>query len=171
MLINKNKGDEEFIKLLNELKKELEDYANIFSSIGNSVDKSIIRFNALLYPTAENKLKAVSLPSMEIIGEGVKEFVMNASSKRKNILNLLEEVDGIIQTSKIKCSYCEGKGKISKKQYYRDDDITQTYVNMETCPVCEGRGYLLVSDTVIKLASELMIGLRELKVKKQPNLK
>jgi RecJ-like exonuclease len=171
MLINRNKGDEEFVKLLSELKKELEAYTTLFSSINSSIGKSLVRFDALLYPSAENKLKAVSLPSMETIGEEIKESITNASSKRKNILNLLDEVDDIIQTSKIKCSHCEGKGKISKTQYYRDDDITQTYVNLETCPVCEGKGYLLVSDTVVKLASELMIGLRELKVKKQSSTK
>ncbi|MEM2180330.1 MAG: hypothetical protein QXP32_05905 [Nitrososphaeria archaeon] len=157
------KGDEAFVKLLQSLSKEIENYAQTFFSLKDYLDKSVIRFDAVVHPTSENKLKAISLPQMNIISGNIKDTIIGAKSKAQSIIKILKQLERVIENSKIECPNCEGKGEKLIKTYHRDEDMVQPYVTTEKCPNCEGTGYLEMSKIVIQLTIQLMNGLQELK--------
>ncbi|MBS7649591.1 MAG: hypothetical protein QXH91_06270 [Candidatus Bathyarchaeia archaeon] len=163
------KGDEELIGLLSKLAAEIKNYAELFLSISKDLDDSIIRLNAVIYPTPENRLKAISLPSMDSIGSSVRENVNDAKNKTKEIVSLLKKAEDIMNNLKIECSFCDGKGEVSVLSYHRDKETIQPYFETKKCPKCYGDGYLEVSETVAQITIQLVNCLRELTGKEIKN--
>ncbi|MEM3488807.1 MAG: hypothetical protein QXJ62_07150 [Nitrososphaeria archaeon] len=163
------KGDEELIWLLSTLAGEIKNYAELFLSISKDLDNSIIRLNAVVYPTSENKLKAISLPSMDSIGNSIRENIDDAKNKTKEIVSLLKKAENIMNNSRIECSFCNGKGEVSVLSYYRDEETIQPYFETKKCPKCYGDGYLEVSGTVAQITIQLVNCLRELTGKEIKN--
>jgi hypothetical protein len=156
------KGDEELIELLSKLAGEIKNYAEIFLSVHENLDKSIIRLNALVHPTAENKLKAISLPPVDSISNNIKENIYDAKDKTKTIVSLLKKVEDIVNNSRIECSFCNGKGEISTQSYYRERETIEPFLETKKCSACNGNGYLDVSGTVVQLTIQLISGLKGL---------
>jgi hypothetical protein len=158
-----NKGDELLLKLVQNLSNEIKNYAQIFFTLQKTLNNSIIRFDAVINPTSENKLKAVSLPSMDIISNEIKLTINNAKTRTKNIIQILKKLEMVLDQSKIECASCNGKGEIQVQSYYREEDLIQPYIISKNCPECEGKGYFEVSELVKQLTNQLMNGLKELK--------
>jgi len=166
-----SKGDEELIELLRELTREIKSYSECFLSLHRNLNEAIIRFDAIVHPTSENKLKALSCRPMDEISNEIKGNIEDAKSNTKSIVSLLKKVEEVVRTSKIECSLCSGKGEVITQSYYREKDVVHSYLESRKCSECNGKGYLEVSATIVQLANQLLDELKELTQKENLNVK
>mgnify|MGYP001047062442 FL=1 len=151
------KGDVALVNTLGELAAEIDNYSRTFTSISERLKKSIFRFNAVIEPTSENKLKAYNIPPMEVVGSEIEDLAVRAKDQSNSIATSINMMANIIRTSIIKCPTCKEKGQVVRQSVIREG--IQPIISMDRCPDCKGKGYLVISEDITRLAARLTEGL------------
>jgi DnaJ-class molecular chaperone len=134
----------------------LKGYGDDVHEISSLIDKAILRLNALIDPTSENKLKVLSIPSMEELSRKMSDGMNQLHKRKEEIAKHLQNINKVLEDGKIKCDDCNGEGKVKQLKYQREDDIVTPFYEYEKCPTCGGLGYFTISEEVRRRGYETM---------------
>jgi len=132
------------------LQGTLKSYGENINEISSLLDKAILRVNALIDPTPENKLKVLSLPPIEELSRKINENIDQLYERKKEITKHLQNINKVLEDARIKCESCNGEGKVKRLKYEREDNIIMSFYERELCSTCGGLGYFTISEEVRK---------------------
>ncbi len=128
------------------LVKHVHDMADFWSMYCADIDKiySCIkdlenRLKAIINPTAENKLAAISSREPAQLYETILDIFSSLVERKKEIYGLAKEVLQSVEEQKIKCDECSGRGY--KRKPFHDKDNPAISYDMIDCENCTN-GYL-----------------------------
>ena len=135
-------------------------YGDDIHEISSLLEKAILRINVLIEPTSENKLKVLSIPSMEELNKKISEKMNRIHERKENITKYIQSINKVLENGKIKCDNCNGEGKVKRLRYEREDDIITPFYEYEPCPTCGGSGYFAISEEVRRRGYEILKALK-----------
>jgi len=97
------------------------------------------RLKAIINPTAENKLAALSSSEPAQLYETILDIFSSLVERKKEIYDLAKEVLQSVEERKIKCDECSGKG-YKRKPFHDKDNPAISYDTID-CENCT-KGYL-----------------------------
>ena len=80
-------GDIELYNAFRRVRQDFSEYLENLTKLVENLEKIEIKVRALMYPTSENKLKAVSIPSTKKLSENIENIINNKKvNYEKNII-------------------------------------------------------------------------------------
>jgi len=157
-----DEGDHYILNFFKELKKLMDNYAENVAEISSFIDNIVIRITAKIDPTPQNKLKVFSLPTTEKISMEINKRIGNLQEIKSEMSKKIESMENVLNNGKIPCPACEGKGKVAKKAFIREDDFITPVVEYEKCSTCNGSGFLEISKEILETAKEALKSIKNL---------
>jgi len=155
-------GDEHILTFFRNLQEMFRNHGDTIYQISSLLEQAIVRLNALIYQTPQNKLKCISTPPIREISEKIDKSISQLYKVKEDIVRSIQNIDKVLKDAKVKCIDCGGEGRKVHYEYTREDDIiTITHV-FETCPICNGSGYLEISEEVRRLGYEILKSVRRI---------
>lgn len=142
--MNKN-GDQLLFNKLESFCCIWHEYSSEIDSIMRCIDFMLDRLRAIVFPTPENNLRAVSKPSPSELSESIAESLDKMSSLKNALENILSSIIDECNNRKVKCPKCSGVGYIKHYIIVRDEEfIGEDYQDLP-CDYCSGHGFLDVT--------------------------
>ena len=139
---SKNNSGEVVTERLKEILYWLDHASRTLSDANEIAHHMLTKIQAITNPTSQLKLKAVSLPDMEVLG---RQFNSKITDVRQDFLQLVELsnlLDSEISTGGIKCPLCNGEGEVVEERIQREEDALIPYKEFIVCSDCMGKGVL-----------------------------
>jgi len=136
------KGDEVLVKHVSILANLFSDYGKESNEISKCLANLSAKLKAITNPTAENKLTAISLPEPTVLSDKLAECLSTLKQMKKEIEERVKEIDKALESRKVECDACGGKGYITKP--IRDKDYPVIQYEEIKCANCEN-GFLPLS--------------------------
>lgn len=145
-----HKGDKFFVEHISRLSTLFSSYGKEVGNISDCLATLTIKLEAIINPTAENKLNAVSLPEPTTLSDNLAEYLSTLKTVKSEIENLLKEINGTLESRKLKCDECDGESYIKKPMYDKDSDGIQ-YIEI-LCEKCNN-GFLPLSKEITDIVT------------------
>lgn len=155
-------GDKQVLSFFNALQNAFRNYGDNIANISSLLDTAIIKLNALIEPTPQNKLKAINLPSIQELNEKINQSIDQLFNQKKKIEEILLTMSKVLEDAKIKCDFCRGEGELRKPGYVREEDMITPIYEYEACPICDGLGYLTISEDIRNLCYEILSSIKRI---------
>ena len=143
-------GDKFLVEHISRLSTLFSGYAEELGNISGCITNLIKKLEAIINPTAENKLNAVSLPEPSTLSDNLAECLSTLKITKSEIENLLKEINTTLESRKLKCDDCHGKGYIKKPMY--DKDSTGFHYTEVPCEKCNN-GFLPLSKEITDIVT------------------
>lgn len=144
------KGDEDFYNDFTQIRQFLIEYRENLSQLISILEKVEMKTSVIINPTTQNKLKVLSLPSMEELNDDLTTII---NQMKKNVLEIKRKISNLkkfLETGEIKCKACNGSGKEYYEDIIREEGFVRTILRTRRCKRCEGSGYLRISKKVLE---------------------
>ena len=150
------KGDEDFYNDFTQIRQFLIEYRENLSQLISILEKVEMKTSVIINPTTQNKLKVLSLPSMEELND---DLTIIRNQMKKNVLEIKRKISNLkkfLETGKIKCKACNGSGKEYYEEIIREEEFVRPVLRTRICKRCGGDGYLRISKEIVEKYSRIL---------------
>lgn len=151
------------LEQLRDISNQIKDYLMATGDVNDIMGHMITRLEAIVNPTPEFKIKAISVPPMSTLSEAMGSKARQMNSLIKEALIMITELASDLDKGYVKCPKCQGLGEIEEEIIQRDRESVDAYKNFYTCPSCNGNKVIPISSDLISNCLEAINGLKLLR--------
>jgi len=152
-------ADETVLERFKDVSLQVQDCFRATSNVNDIVGLMMMRLEAIVTPTPELKIRAISAQPMRLLAEAAVASARQMNSAIRETSSQVASLAAVLESGYIQCPKCQGVGEIEEDAIQRDEESVGAYTVYRTCPNCSGNKVIRISSDLRENCQQAIRGL------------